>query len=120
MRVLPRPSRTASGYRQYPPEAADRVLLVRHAIGMGFRIDELSRVLSVRDHGGAPCKQVHALAVAKLAHLDQKISELVDLRSRLQAIVKGWESKLANTPEGQRARLLESLIHPPSRKDESK
>ena len=114
--VLPGPARTAAGYRQYPPEAADRVRLVRRALAIGFSLDELARVLRVRDRGGAPCRQVHALAVEKLARLDRQIADLVELRSELNATVTKWGSQLAQLPDGQRAGLLEMLIAP-SRKD---
>jgi len=35
--VLPRAARTASGYRQYPPEAQVRVMAVRRALALGAR-----------------------------------------------------------------------------------
>jgi DNA-binding transcriptional MerR regulator len=110
MKLLPKPPRTAGGYRQYPAESVDRVRMVRRAIAMGFRIEELARILRVRDTGGAPCHQVHALAVGKLADLDRQIEELTALRGELHAILARWENKLAGTPDGQRAGLLESLL----------
>ncbi len=119
LRVLPAPPRTAGGYRQYPPESADRVRLVRRALGIGFSLDELARILRVREQGGAPCRHVQALAVEKLAQLDRQISELVRLRRQLQSIVVQWAKQLDRTPEGQRAGLLETLIHSPLREDES-
>src|SRR5215831_14565787 len=106
MRVLPLPRRTASGYRQYPQEAADRVRLVRRAMAIGFSLDELSRILRVRDRGGAPCRQVQALAVQKLDELDRRISDLVALRGQMQRVVAQWEMKLSDTPAGQPAHLL--------------
>lgn len=115
--VLPRPARTAGGYRQYGPEAADRVRMVRRAIAVGFSLDELARILRVRDRGGAPCRQVHALAIEKLAKFDRQISDLIALRSQLQSIIAQWGTRLDRTPEGQRAGLLEALIEPPSRED---
>ncbi len=120
MRVLPLPRRTPAGYRQYPLEAADRVTLVRRAMALGFSLEELSRILRVRDRGGAPCRQVQALAIQKLAELDRKIEDLVALRSQMQRIVAQWENRLNLTPEGQPARLLETLIPPPSGEDEPK
>src|SRR5581483_9276337 len=119
-KVLPRPGRTSGGYRQYPPEAADRVQMVRRAIAMGFTLDELSRILKVRDGGGAPCRQVFALATEKLAKLDRQIAELVNLRGQLESMVSHWGKRLDGTPAGQRAGLLEALIQPPSQKDQSK
>ena len=120
MRVIQLPRRTSAGYRQYPPEAANRVRLVRRAMALGFSLEELSKVLTARDRGGAPCRQVHALALEKLAKLDRQIDDLVALRGHMQEIVAEWETRLSTTPNGQPARLLETLILPHSREDESK
>ena len=116
MRLLPLPRRTSAGYRQYPPEAAERVRLVRHAMALGFSLQELSKILAVRDRGGIPCRHVQAMAVQKLAELDRQIDDLVALRGHMQKIVEQWEKRLDATPDGQAARLLETLILPPPRK----
>lgn len=107
--VLPRAARSPAGYRLYTEEAAERVRLVRRAIVMGFRIEELARILRVRERGGAPCRQVHALAVEKLAALDRQIAELTALREELSGLVSEWGTRLDATPAGERAGLLESL-----------
>ena len=60
--LLKRARRSANGYREYLATDLDRVRLVRGALGIGFTLDELARILSVRDRGGAPCRQVRALA----------------------------------------------------------
>ena len=87
MRVLPLARRTSTGYRQYPPEAAGRVRVVRRAMALGFTLEELSKILTVRDRGGVPCRQVQELAFQKLAKLDRQIDDLVTLRSDMQRIV---------------------------------
>jgi len=96
----------------------DRVRLVRRGIAIGFSLDELARILHVRDRGGAPCRQVHALAIEKLAQLDRQISDLVALRGQLRSIVAQWGERLNRTPEGQRAGLLEALLRPSSGQDD--
>jgi DNA-binding transcriptional MerR regulator len=120
MRVLSPPSRSAGGYRQYPPEAADRVRLIRRAISLGFSLAELTRILGVRDRGGAPCRQVLALAVEKLSKIDRQIADLIALRSELQILVAEWGKQLDRIPNGQRAGLLEALIQPSSREEKPK
>lgn len=107
--VLRRPRRAANGYRQYPPEALERVLLVRRAIAFGFTLDELARVLSARERGAAPCKEVRALAAAKLAEAEERLAQLTGLRDELRATLSDWDGRLSKTPEGGRAGLLESL-----------
>jgi DNA-binding transcriptional MerR regulator len=107
--VLQRPRRAPNGYRQYPPEALDRVLLVRRALAVGFTLDELARVLSARDRGGAPCREVRALAAAKLAEVEERLAQLTELRGELRATLGEWDARLALTSDGGRAGLLEAL-----------
>jgi DNA-binding transcriptional MerR regulator len=114
--VLPRPRRTAAGYRQYPPEAEARVRLVRRAHALGFTLPELARILRVRDRGGAPCREVHALASSKLEQVERHLAEMVLLRDHLRQLLATWDRRLAATPEGTRANLLEALVDLPIRK----
>lgn len=107
--VLVRPRRSPNGYRQYPPEALPRVLLVRRALAFGFTLDELARVLSARDRGAAPCKEVRALAATKLTEVEERLAQLIELRDELRATLNDWDGRLAKTPHGNRAGLLESL-----------
>lgn len=107
--LLPRPPRSANGYRLYSPEAVDRIRLIRAALSIGFTLDELANILLMRDGEGVPCKHVRELAGAKLQSLDRYIRHLAELRDRLRGIVKQWDGVLQNTPQGERARLLETL-----------
>ena len=107
--VLARPRRSPNGYRQYPPGALARVLLVRRALAVGFTLDELARVLSARDRGAVPCKEVRELAAAKLAEVEDRLAQLIGLRDELRATLKEWDGRLSKTPAGGRAGLLESL-----------
>ena len=86
--------RTPAGYRRYPPETIDRVLLIQRALVIGFSLDDLKRVLSVRDRGGAPCRSVHALVGSRLEALDRQIEDL---------------ATLASTPIDKPAHLLDAL-----------
>lgn len=107
--MLARPRRGTNGYRQYPPEALARVLLVRRALAVGFTLDELTRVLSVKDRGAAPCREVRALAAAKLAEVEERLAQLAELRGELRATLEEWDARLERTSDGVRAGLLESL-----------
>jgi DNA-binding transcriptional MerR regulator len=107
--VLPRAPRSANGYRRYPASALERVKLIRSSLAMGFTLDELARVFAEREKGGAPCREVYGLAVAKLADLDEQIRSLVELRKRLRFVVADWNDRLASTEKAGKARLLESL-----------
>jgi hypothetical protein len=66
-------------------------------------------VLAVRDKGGSPCIGVRALVGDRLEQLNQRIEELLTLRDELRALVADWDGRLASTPKGARAHLLEML-----------
>jgi DNA-binding transcriptional MerR regulator len=107
--VLPRPLRSHNAYRQYPPEALQRVQLVRRALSVGFTLDELARVLAVRDAGGAPCEEVRKMAAQKLLNVQDQLRELTQLRDDLQKTLQDWDARLARRGKGKQANLLESL-----------
>ncbi len=111
--VLPKPTRTPSGYRMYDEAAFRRVGLIQRALAVGFTLDELASVLRVRDRGGAPCARVRELAAEKLADLEQRLRDMQKLRADLRRLVEDWDARLKAHP-GQRAHLLESLPARPS------
>jgi DNA-binding transcriptional MerR regulator len=114
--LLPAAQRSQNGYRHYPPQALERVRLIRGALGIGFTVDELRDILQSRDRGVAPCHQVHALAMDKARELQARIRELETLHQALQKAIRGWARRLKSTAPGKRAGLLELFIanHPES------
>ena len=113
--VLPRAERSANGYREYPAAALERVRLVRRAIAISFTLDELSRFLTQRDRGGAPCRKVRALAAGKLETIERQLVEMAAVRDDLRAALTNWDATLARTPRGRQARLLDALALTPVR-----
>lgn len=107
--VLAPAARSANGYRSYPATALRRVRLVKRALAVGFTLPELASILAERDRGGAPCREVRALAERKLAALEVWLGELTTVRTRLRALLADWDGKLAATPAGRRAGLLDAL-----------
>jgi MerR family transcriptional regulator, Zn(II)-responsive regulator of zntA len=111
--LLRAPLRSANGYRCYSPESVARVRLIRAALSIGFTLDELARILKIRDAGGVPCHKVRSLAAAKLSGLERHIDELVRLREQLRTVLESWDQLLHQTPNPERAGLLEALAAAP-------
>lgn len=107
--MLSPPPRSSNGYRCYPAESLERVQMVRSALRIGFSIDELSRVLRVRQSGGVPCRSVRAMASAKLSELRQRQMEIAQLCRMLQAVIQRWDRQLGRTAPGECAHLLDTL-----------
>jgi len=87
--LLPRPDRTASGYRSFPAAIVDRLTFIRSAQVVGLTLAEVGQVLGVRDAGETPCQVVsdlidrrHAEVRARIAELEALEWELTQLRER--------------------------------------
>jgi DNA-binding transcriptional MerR regulator len=107
--LLSPPPRDANGYRRYPLSAIDRVIVIQQALAAGFTIAELARILRQRDRGGAPCREVFAIAASRLDALDARIRALTELRATLRRTLAEWKDRLDRTPAGRRAGLLDDL-----------
>ena len=105
--------RNGSGYRRYSAGVVDRVRIIRRAIGIGFTIDELSRIFRQRAAGHPPCGHVRELAARKLDDVEQQLVALQSLRNALRQILENWDTRLQSTEEGAMAHLLDSLIEQP-------
>src|SRR5947209_4627794 len=85
--LLAEPERLASGYRQYPPEAVDRVRFIRRAQRLGFTLKDAKELLNLRDDPDASRADVRERAVAKLADIEARIRELEGMRADLGRLV---------------------------------
>lgn len=107
--VLPRASRTTSGYRVYHVSALERVLVVQRALRIGFTLAELAEVLKARDAGAAPCRRVHQLAQDKLKGIEADIEALTRTRRYVKKVLCDWEQRMENAGSGKKSHLLYSL-----------
>lgn len=86
--LLPEPGRTASGYRDYPRGAVDRVAFIRDAQSAGFTLRQIGQVLAIRDGGRPPCEHVGQLIEVRLSDIDNRIAELEQTRARLNELAR--------------------------------
>ena len=107
--VLPRATRTASGYRVYPASAVERVFVVQRALRIGFTLAELAEVLKSRDAGGAPCARVYQLAQEKLKGIEADIEALRRTRRYVRKVLEDWKQRTQSAGPGQKSHLLYSL-----------
>jgi MerR family copper efflux transcriptional regulator len=85
--VLPRPERSASGYRDYAVAVLDRLAFVRAAQAVGLSLGEIRGIVALRDDGETPCGHVLDLLRNRAADLDRRIAELLALRDELNRLV---------------------------------
>jgi DNA-binding transcriptional MerR regulator len=107
--VLPKPPRSASGYRRYSSAHIARIAFARNAARFGFPLKELAGYLRARDQGEPPCRRVCAAGDRLLHDMDRRLAELRAARDAMAATLTAWDRRLAETPDGAPARLLETL-----------
>src|SRR6266481_1087445 len=74
--LLPKPERSAGGYRLYRSTDSDRLCLIRRARDLGFSLDEVRRLLDLADQKSKSCGKVHNLAARHLADIRVRIADL--------------------------------------------
>lgn len=93
--VLPPASRTASGYRAYPPEAVDHLVFIKKAQALGLRLADVKEVLEISSGGRQPCEHVRAKVEDRLSEVEARLRDLTELRETLRSTLKLLET----TPE---------------------
>jgi DNA-binding transcriptional MerR regulator len=96
--------RTQSGYRLYDGSVFERLSFIKKAQSVGFRLDEIVRIIDESAAGKRPCKDVRRLAAQKLAELEQRIRDLQRYRRELKETLAAWER------EGERDGYVCGLI----------
>ena len=86
--LIPKPPRTASRYRLYVPETADRLQFIKKAQHLGLRLAEIKDILDLADRGRCPCGHVQHVLRQRLAELKAKIQDLRLLEQRIQHAVR--------------------------------
>lgn len=80
-------SRRASGYREYRPDDLRRLQFIRRAKELGFSLEEIGELLTLKNQPTRGVEKVKVVARQKLLQVDSKIAELQRLRKVLADLV---------------------------------
>ena len=83
--LLPAPPRTAGGFRDFGPEAVERLASIARAKSLGFTLTETASLLRWRDVPEADAEAVRATAVERLRETE---AALVDLERQRQGLAR--------------------------------
>ncbi|QGQ21219.1 MerR family DNA-binding protein [Gimesia benthica] len=78
--------RIKAPFREYPPEAIDRIRFIKRAQELGFTLAEVEQLLSIADNPGSSKREVKQLAGQKLSEIRQKIDDLKRLADTLDTL----------------------------------
>ena len=91
--VLPK-VRKDSGYRLYDEQTVRTVQFVKHAQEMGFTLEEIRSLLSLRVPSHGRCNRVLSRAKEKLSDVKDRIKKLKRMESTLKKLISDCENKI--------------------------
>ena len=95
-KLLPKPVRLASGYRAYDEAALKRLRFIKQAQSLGFSLDEIRRILKLREQGKPACQCVMAIAQATLSEKEIQLRELESFTQALRENLERWQRDAAS------------------------
>ena len=109
--LLPRASRTASGYRQFAEAAVDRLEFVKQAKDLGFSLAEIRELLVLQDGNGRSCIEVRDRLQNKLIAVLVKKAELSGLEAHLRSAIQkcNRELKRLGSRQGDQCPVLKRM-----------
>jgi len=84
--LIPKASRTDSGYRTYSANDVHTLRFIRQARNLGFSIRQIEELLGLWRNQRRPSSKVKALALAHVEELDVRIRELEAMKQTLQKL----------------------------------
>lgn len=91
--ILPAARRTGAGYRLYGQDTLALLAFVTQARRLGFRLDEIKRIVVLKRAGRTPCAHVLDLIRAKLETIEQTLTDLAEVRGQLRGLMRSWRSR---------------------------
>lgn len=102
--LIPKPSRTKSGYRIYTEQTVDRLNFIKRIQELGFTLNEIDKLLGVVDRDEAKCRDMYDFTVYKIEDIQRKIQDLkrieemlIDLKERCPSNKDIYECPIIET-----------------------
>ena len=102
--LMPDPSRTKGNQRRFGQEHLERLAFIRHSRELGFSLDAIRELLSLRDEPNRSCAAVDRIARRQLRQVESRIA-------RLQALAIEFKRMIRHCRGGRIAecRIIEAL-----------
>ncbi len=92
--LLPRPTRTEGGFRQYGESDIETLAFIRRVQGLGFQLSEIRSLLNLRGSRLQPCAPVRLGLQAKLADVRRKLADLRKLEHELRLALRRCDKEV--------------------------
>ncbi len=97
--LIPQAPRRASGYRAFPASTIPRIRFIHRAQQLGFSLDEIGELLSLRVDPAATCSEVKERAEDRLRDVREKIASLRRIEDALGRLTETCQGGAGPTSE---------------------
>jgi DNA-binding transcriptional MerR regulator len=112
--LLPRAPRTPGGFRRYGESDVETLAFIRRVQGLGFKLDEIRGLLSLRGSRLQPCAPVRRRLQEKLGDVRRKLADLQKLEGELRLALRSCNKELGK--HSAHCPILRERIKPMSHK----
>lgn len=95
-KILRPVARRDSGYRVYDGEAVRTVQFIKRAQQLGFTLEDIQDLLSLRIEKKSKCANVRARAEKTLREVEDRISRLETMRKALKRLIRDCDQRATN------------------------
>lgn len=93
--LLSAPARTAGNFRVYGAEHVERLRFIRNCRALDMSHGEIRTLLGLADQPGEDCGAVNAVFDQHMAHVDERIQELSQLKQQLMSLRQRCQTEQA-------------------------
>lgn len=104
--LLPAPERGLNNYRSYGQPQLERLRLIRNCRALDMTQDEIRAILSLADNHQSGCGPINELFDEHIAHVDERIAELTQLKFQLTEL---RQRCLSAQPDAENCGILHGL-----------
>jgi DNA-binding transcriptional MerR regulator len=90
----------ANGYKEYSEKDEHRLRFILSARQLGFTVEDIGQIIGEAEKGKTPCPTVRRMIDQRLHETEQRFSQTMALRKRMQAAIKDWDNKPDKAPTG--------------------
>jgi len=93
--LLPETARTAGNFRVYGPAHLERLRFIRNCRALDMSHEEIHTLLDLADRPAEGCGAINTVFDLHMAHVDERIRELVHLKAQLAMLRKRCQTEQA-------------------------
>jgi DNA-binding transcriptional MerR regulator len=96
--LLKASKRTNAQFRLFKPSVVSRLAFIKRLQSLGFTLQEIGECLAVYDQGNLPCDNIQAKLEKQVDTVNQRITELILLRTELTNLLQHWSTSPEEKP----------------------